>query len=232
MKTIVNVSLEFQQYLPVILVEFADGTVLQLTGNIQLPSPTEALGDVTTATNNLRGTNALIAGGDKSKATKNLQTLQTNKLNAMLTSNAHYVEDRARKLSAGNITMAEEIINGSGYHVRGSALPYNPAFEEADSGDGWAKWRTIKEPGSLATGILWRYGIVEKKNVPPAPGSCITHHTRTLSIKITGFESGTIVAIQYSENELSSQVKRSTPTYNHNEPDPYQWSNFIYTVIP
>ncbi len=232
MKTIVSVSLEFQHLLPVLLVEYADGTVEYLTGNTDLPNPTEPLADVTTATNNLRATNALIAGGDKSKATKNLQTLQKNTLNGLLTSNAHYTEDRARKLSGGNILRAEQIINSSGYHVRGNAAPFNPAFEESASGEGWAKWRTLMVPGSTATGILWRYGIVERKNVTPDPGILITHHTPTLSVKIGGFRSGTIVAIQFAENDLADRPKRSTPVFNHNQPDPYNWSEFIYTVIP
>jgi len=232
------------------LTTFADGTATGLTGNINFPNPPVSIVNVTSQATALRSTLKLIASGNKSTTLTKQAAQQANTLILSLTANGHYVEDTANLIAAGDITRAEGLITGTGYKLKKKIAPHPRDFEVVATGPGWAHIRAKKAGAKKQEGHLWRYGVVTAKGVPPV--TVILRVTLETDIILNDLASGTIIGVQHASILPVSHTKKTdvTPTitgrvaslvpisksrhpmFSHTVSDPYQWTDFIYTVIP
>jgi hypothetical protein len=167
-----------------------------------------------------------------------------------LTANGHYVEDRANLLAAGDVTHAEQLILGAGYKLKKKATPHPRDFEVVATGPGWIHLRAKKAGAKKTETHLWRYGISTAKG--KVPDTVILRITQEADIIITDLASNIVVGAQHASilpashtgktgteptatGRAASQVplsKSRHPMFSHSSSDPYQWTDFIYAVIP
>ncbi|MBI3502674.1 MAG: hypothetical protein HY063_12860 [Bacteroidetes bacterium] len=244
-----KVATDFQKLSASDLATFADGTVTGLTGNANLPAPTIALATITTQTTALRNTLKLIASGNTSKTITAQAATQANALMLSLGTNGHYVEDTANTIAAGDLKKAEGIITSSGYKLKKKATPHPRDFEVVETGPGFVHLRA-KKAKKGAEGHIWRYGITTAKGTPPT--TVIVRFTLGADIIISDLASNTVVGAQHASilpvahtkktdpsstqtSKTATQValsKTRHPMYSNMVADPYQWTDFIYAVIP
>jgi hypothetical protein len=232
------------------LATFGTGTVTGLTGNASFPSPPVALATVTTQATALRGTLTQIAAGNKSAALTKLEAQQANTLMLSLITNGHYVEDTANTAAAGDLTHAEQLILGSGYKLKRKGQPHPRDFEVVATGAGWIHLRAKRAAKKGAEGHLWRFGVAPAKGT--APVTVIVRVTLEADIIISDLASNTVVGAQHAsilpvahthktsatptETTKSATIvplsKTRHPMFSYAVSDPYQWTDFIYAVIP
>jgi len=141
------------------------------------------------------------------------------------------VEDTANTTAAGDLARAEQIILGGGYKLKTKGATHPRAFEVVGTSEGSVHYRTLKGTKNGYKPTLWRYGITDAKGKPP--DTKITHFTKQVDVVIDDLPSNSIVAMQNADAELSGKTKKfEHPSFSHNTPDPYDWSDFIYTVVP
>jgi hypothetical protein len=227
---IVKISLDFKDKSGDELVTFSYGTVIGLTSNTDLPSPTIPLDKITEETDALKGVLADIASGNTTPENTRLAAQFADTLMLSLTTNAHYVEDTANKKAAGDAVKAETIILSSGYKLKKKPTLSPRDFEVVKTGVSWVHFRVKKTKRGYET-IFWLYGIVAAKG--EIPTTKIMHVTEKADIIITNLTSGTIVAMAHAPNELGSKVKKyEHPSFSHTAAVTYEWSEFIYVVVP
>lgn len=160
------------------------------------------------------------------------------------------MEDNANLLAAGDIIKAEGFITSTGYKLKKKITPHPRDFEVVATGPGWAHIRAKKAGAKKQEGHLWRYGVTTAKGVSPVTVIlCVTLET---DIILNDLASGTIIGVQHASILPLSHTKKTdvTPTvtsrvaslvpvsknrhpmFSHSVSDPYQWTDFIYTVIP
>jgi hypothetical protein len=226
-----KVATDFDEMTADELVTFAGGTVVGITGNADLPSPTIDLADITSQSNALKLTLNKISAGDTSSTLQRLMEQQANTLMMSLTTNAHYVEDTANADTPGDLARDEQIILSSGYKLKKRGKAHPRAFELVDTSEGTLHFRTPKGDVKGMKPTLWRYGLADEKGKKPT--TTITHFTKQVDIILTDLPSKSIVGIQNSNCETQGSIKKyAHPVFSHTAPDPYDWSDFIYVVVP
>jgi len=227
----VEISLEFKKYNPAKLVEFGGGVVTAQSGNTDLPNPPDPLGDITTACGALDLLNKKISGGDLSKATRNLRNQKFNSLCDLLETNAGYVANTANRTAAGDYERALQIANSSGHVLQQKGQPHGRSFEKVRVEDGTVHVRAVRGGSGGPKGHLWRYGLTTAKGVVPT--STVTQYSKQVDMVLTDIPSKSIIAVQHANIELAGHVKKwGHPTFSFNTPDPYDWSDWIYIVVP
>jgi hypothetical protein len=245
-----KVSFDFQKMNASGLATFGDGTVAGLTGNTAFPNPVVALATVTTQVNAVRDTERQIAAGNISKALTAQLKLQTNILMLSLSANGHYVEDISNMAAAGDENKAEQLILSSGFKLKKKAVPHPRDFEVVETGAGWIHLRAKKAGAKKQESHLWRFGIAAAKGTVPA--SVMIRTSLEADIIIADIPGGVVLAAQHASVLSASHTKKTSaaatqtskaatpvpiskarhPIFSFANSDPYQWTDFIYAVIP
>jgi hypothetical protein len=225
-----QISNEFSKKSGNDLVTFANGTVEKLTDNIDLPHPTVALDKVTQQTAAMAAVLVDIEGGNTTAENTRLLAETGGILMQSLTSNGHYVEDTANTVAAGDLAKAEAIILSSGYKLKKKTSRKPRDFEVYKTGTGWAHFR-VKKTTKKYEIVYWKYGIVTAKGA--VPDQTVMHIIDKTEIIITDFPSGAIVAMAHASKEIGYQkIKYKPPAFSHQAEVKYDWSEYIYVVIP
>ena len=227
---IVKISLDFRDKSGNDLISFSRGTISGFTGNTDLPSPTIAMDDLAEQIDAYELVLIDIEAGNTTPENTRLAAQLADKLMLSLTTNGHYVEDTANKAAAGDVPKAEAIILSSGYKLKKKASIPDRDFEIVKTGTSWFHCRVKKTKKGVEI-IYWQYGIVPSKG--EIPQTKIMHITDKADIIITDLPSGSVVAIANARNETGYQdVKYQHPTFSHQTTVTYDWSEYIYVVIP
>lgn len=241
-----TISLDFKTMDASNLAKFADGTVVGLTGNTSFTAPPVALAAITTQTTALRTTSGQRSGGNKSTALTKQEANQAGTLMQSLTTNAHYVGDTANTAANGDLSVAEQLILATGYSLKRRTAAPPRGFEIVGTGPGWAHTRVAKTQEG-AEGHLWRFGITATKGVSPA--TLVTRYTLGVDVILADFPSGSILGVQHAsilptpraakkaaagaaKGSLAALSAAGHVVVSYTVADPYQWTAFIYTVIP
>jgi len=245
-----KISLDFEDMNASELVTFSNGTIEGLTGNADLPNPSIAISAISLQTGHVTLILSKIAAGDTSSVLTRSLSQKANILMNSLITNAHYVEDTANTIANGDLARAEQIILSSGYKLKQKAKKHQRAFEVVATFVGGFHARVNKAAQTQRESHSFRYGITSKKGI--VPQNLITHHCAEADFILSGFESGIVVGIQhtnilpakYGKTFLAAQQQimkcitimqvseKGHPIFDHNTPDPYTWSDFIYVIIP
>jgi hypothetical protein len=207
------------------------GIVTALIANVaDFPNPTVKTATLTTQLDDLKSAIELIAGGDTREANTQLLAQKAGVVMASLAANGHYVEDIANLLAAGDTAHAKQLILNTTYELAVERQPHPRDFEVVESGPGWLHFR-VKKAHKEKEAHLWRYGITTAKETKPV--ALILVVDDKVDIIITGLPTGSIIGMQHSGSELSGKVKRNGhPCYDYNNPDPYEWTDFLYVSVP
>jgi hypothetical protein len=241
-----SISLDFKLMDASSLAQFADGTVIGLTGNASFSAPPVPLTTITSQTGALRTLSGQRSSGNKSTALTKQEANQAGTLMQSLTSNGHYVEDTANTAGNGDVAVAEQLILTSGYHLKGHAAPAPRGFEIVGTQTGWVHARVAKTQTG-AEGHLWRFGITPTKGIPPT--TLVTRFTLAVDLIIADIPSGSILGIQHASilptpraaKKAAATAKGASATaisasghvvVSFPVADPYQWTGFIYALIP
>lgn len=244
-----KVSFEFREMDASGLATFADGTVAGLTGNAFISAVPVALATISAQTTALRATLQQIAAGDKSPALTAQEAQQANALMLSLASNGHSVEDQANILAAGDLKKAQQIILSTGYKLKKRGTPHPRDFEVVETGPGFVHLR-VKKAKKGVEAHLWRYGITTAKGTPPPTVKLIV--SVEVDIIIHDLASNIIIGVQHASvlpaahtkktNPASTQTSKSAtlvplsktrhPMFSAAADELYQWTDFIYAVIP
>jgi hypothetical protein len=226
----VKISFEFDDMTDVEFLSFSDGTVTGLTGNSKFSAPAILLATVTTQTNDARVTIGLIKSGQTTRENTLLLKEQLYKVKLSVIANGHYVEDTANELAAGDTVYAKELILSTGYKPAKDKEYSQRDFEVVETGIGWGHIRAKKQKNG-AESHLYRYGIAPAKGIVPAMVTTI--YSPYADIIIEDLPSGSVVGVQHAGADLASKIKRSGhPVFTHSNTDPYEWTDFIYFVVP
>jgi hypothetical protein len=243
-----KVSFEFQKSSASELCTSSDGSVTGLTGNAFITTVPVPVATITTQTATVRADMQKIASGITGKAITAQLAQHTNTLMISLISNGHSVQDQANTIAAGDYKKAQQIILSTGYKLAKEPIRKARDFEIIKSDPGTAHVH-VKKTKKGIEGHMWKYGLAPSKNSPPTV--FLTRFTMEADIIISDLPSGSIVGVQHasvvpvshnsntgtviteSSKKASSisQSKAKHPVFSHNTSDPYQWTNFIYTVI-
>jgi len=253
MKTTIKkakVSFDFRSQDAARVATMGDATVTGFTGNTNFTALVVPLVTITTQVTAVRNTLRTIAAGNTSKALTAQLAQQSNTLMFSLVANGHYVEDTANILAAGDEKKAEQLILATGYKLKKKTTPHPRDFEVVETGVGWVHLRAKKAEAKKQEAHIWRYGLTLKKGTPPE--TVITRITLEADIIITDLASSTVVGVQHASitsatrtgatSVASTQTSKAAtsipvsksrhPLISHASSEPYQWTDFIYAVIP
>jgi hypothetical protein len=219
----------------------ADATTPPVTDTVLKQKATALL-----ATNSLRQT-------DRSQATTDLEIQQKNDLIRQLDKDASYVEGVANDVAVakGDVAAGEAVVTRIGFQLkkRGVAKPRD--FEQVKSDPGTIHLHVKKaKPG--IEGHLWRYGGTTAKDTPPPATALKLRVTVESDIILGDLTSGSIIAAQHASvvgvshtkktgaatsftSKAASSVatnKAKHPVFSDKQTDPYNWTGFIYVVVP
>jgi hypothetical protein len=212
------------------LIVFGGGTVTGLTGNATFTALPVALNKITQNVKDVQDTSNLISSGESTPNNYKLLAQYSNLLMLGLTANGHYVEDTSNLVAAGNLTKAEELILSSGYKLAKKGIPGPRNFEVYKTGSNFVHVRAKKSKKGKSL-FIWNFGITTEKGKKPDTLRMVA--TDKVNSVFTDLTSGSIFAIQYTENELASKVKKyGYPTFSYKSDEFYIWSDFIYVVVP
>jgi hypothetical protein len=226
----VKVKTNFQDKDAANLLTSGRGVETALTGSTVFTTPTIPPTILKTQLNEMESVMNLIAAGDTREANYQLLNQKADIVMASLAADGHYVEDIANSIAAGDEAHAKQLILSAAYELKAERKLSPRTFEVVDTGSGWAHFR-VKKTSKDKEANLWRYGLTTEKE--KKPDSLILLVDAYVDIIITGLPGGAIVAMQHAGSELSGKVKKNGhPSYDYNNSDPYEWTDFIYVVIP
>ncbi|MBI3502317.1 MAG: hypothetical protein HY063_11035 [Bacteroidetes bacterium] len=172
-----------------------------------------------------------------------------NDLILQLDKDADYLQGVARDVAvaAGDVTAGEAVVIRIGFTLKKRTGGKKPDFGVIASGPNFVQLHS-KKAKKGNEGHMWRYGITTAKGTPPPQPGLITHFTLETDVILHDLPSNTVIGIQHTSVLPVSHTKKTSaktsktatatplskakhPLFSHTNPDPYNWTDFIYVVI-